>query len=141
MATNVVYNQGDNLSLPVPADTNAGDFVLVGDQGLFGVAMTDRGGGGNPATHASVQRSGVFTLPVSTATAANIGDKVFAKSDGTLTPEPDNGAGTDYLHVGWFVAPKGTTDGEPCQVLLAADGVDTPWPLPDNGDGEGGGES
>ncbi|GAB2762034.1 DUF2190 family protein [Nocardioides pakistanensis] len=40
------------LSLPVPDGTVAGDPVLVGS--LPGVAATDRGAGGNIATHATV---------------------------------------------------------------------------------------
>lgn len=117
MATNVTFNKGDNLSLPVPQGTKSGDFVLVGDQGLFGVAMTDRGGGGNPATHASVQRTGVFRLPVTTSTPADIGDKVYAEADGTLTPAAADGE-TPNTHVGWFVSAKGTESGEECDILL-----------------------
>lgn len=117
MATNVTFNKGDNLSLPVPQGTKSGDFVLVGDQGLFGVAMTDRGGGGNPATHASVQRTGVFRLPVDTSTPADIGDKVYAEADGTLTPAAADGE-TPNTHVGWFVSAKGTESGEECDILL-----------------------
>ena len=49
MATNVIYNDGDNLSLPVAADTASGDPVLVGANlasGLVGVALTAEGEGG-----------------------------------------------------------------------------------------------
>lgn len=114
MATNVRYAEGNNLSLPVATDTKSGTFVLVGDQGLFGVAMTDEGEGGNPTGYASVQREGVFALPVTTATAADIGDKVYATTAGALTPTE----GTN-THVGWFVSAKGTTAGEVVDILLA----------------------
>lgn len=114
MATNVRYHEGDNLSWPVPSGTKSGDFVLIGDQGLFGVAMTDRGAGGNPDTHASVQHQGVFALPVTTTTAADIGDKVYATSAGALTPVE-----TGNTHVGWFHSAKGTTAGEVVDIRLA----------------------
>ena len=114
MATNVRYHEGDNLSLPVKSGAKSGDFVLVGDQGLFGVAMTDEGAGGNPSGYASVRMQGVFGLPVTTTTAADIGDKVYATSAGALTP-----VATDNTHVGWFVSAKGTTAGEVVDIRLA----------------------
>lgn len=101
---NCVFPPADpsaKLSLPVSANKVSGDFVLVGDQGLFGVCATNRGEGGNPSTHASVWMEGVYELPVTTATAADIGDKVYATSAGALTP-----VATDNTHVGWFVAAK-----------------------------------
>lgn len=115
MATNVVYNEGDNLSWPVASGTASGDFVLIGDQGLFGVAMTDRGDGGNATTHASIQHQGVFSLPVSTTTAADIGDAVYAVPvTGVLTP-----VATGNILVGWFYTAKGTTANEACSIRLA----------------------
>lgn len=105
---NLVFNEGDKLSLPVPEDTKSGDFVLVGDQGLFGVAATDRGKGGNAPTHATVWMTGVYDLPVTTTTAADVGDKVYAVvATGALTPAA--GSSPANLHVGWFVEAKGTT--------------------------------
>lgn len=117
MATNVKYNDGEHLSWPVAEGTESGDFVLVGDQGLYGVAMTDRGEGGNPSTHASlrVPCGPVFSLPISTTTAADIGDKVYAvPATGVLTP-----VSTDNTHVGWFYSAKGTTADEVCDIALA----------------------
>lgn len=116
MATNVVFNEGDNLSWPVKAGTKSGDFVLIGDQGLFGVAMTDEGAGGNATGYASVQTQGVFALPVTTTTAADIGDKVYATAAGALTPSDGSGANT---HVGWLHSAKGTTAGEVVNIRLA----------------------
>lgn len=92
------------LSLPVASGKKSGDFVLVGDQGLFGVCATSRGEGGNVAGNASVWTEGVYDLPVTTTTAADIGDKVYATTAGALTP-----VATDNTHVGWFIGAKGTT--------------------------------
>lgn len=118
MAKNVVFHEGTNLSWPVAAGVKSGDFVLIGDQGLFGVAMTGRGEGGNASTHATVRTEGVFALPVGTTTAADIGDKVYAvAADGTLTPAA--GTSPANIHVGWFHSAKGTTAGEVVNVLLA----------------------
>lgn len=117
MATNVVYNEGDNLSWPVAEGTKSGDFVMIGDQGLFGVAMTDRGEGGNADTHASIQHQGVFALPVSTTTAADIGDIVYAvAATGVLTPAA--GSAPANIPVGWFYSAKSTTANEVVSVRL-----------------------
>lgn len=104
MKNEVFYpnDPSDKLSLPVASGVKSGDFVLVGDQGLFGVAATSRGEGGNPSTHASVWMAGVFRLPVTTTTAADVGDKVYATAAGVLTP-----VDTGNTHVGWFVEAKG----------------------------------
>lgn len=114
MATNEVYRNGDHLSWPVKAGATSGEFVLIGDQGLFGVAMTAEGEGGNPAGYATVWTEGVFALPVGTATAADPGDKVYATSAGALTPVE-----TGNTHVGWFHSAKGTTAGEVVNIKLA----------------------
>lgn len=94
----------DKLSLPVAADTASGAFVLVGDQGMFGVTATAEGEGGNADGYASVWTAGVFDLPVTTTTAADIGDKVYAVPvTGVLTP-----VSTANTFVGWFLEAKGT---------------------------------
>lgn len=116
MATNEVYRNGDHLSWPVAPGTESGDFVLIGDQGLFGVAQTAEGEGGNPAGYATVWTEGVFALPVGTTTAADIGDKVYVTSAGALTPADGSGSNT---HVGWFHSAKGTTAGEVVHIKLA----------------------
>lgn len=81
MATNEVFDEGDVLSLPVPAGTKSGDPVKVGS--LIGVAQTDRAdsangvfGGGNADGNASVDTDGVHRLNVTEA-VANIGDPVY----------------------------------------------------------------
>lgn len=109
MKNEVFYpnDPSDKLSLPVTSGKKSGDFVLIGDQGLFGVCATDEGKGGNPAGNASVWLAGVFKLPVSTATAADIGDIVYAvAATGVLTPAA--GSSPANIPVGWFVQAKGT---------------------------------
>lgn len=81
MATNVHFAQGDNLSLPVPNNTDSGAPVRVGS--LNGVAMTAEGDGGNPSGSASVQLVGVFDLEV-TGAVTNVGDPVYITSAGAL---------------------------------------------------------
>jgi len=49
---NEEFRPASELSLPVPVGTVSGDPVKVGS--LVGVAATDRGAGGNIATHATV---------------------------------------------------------------------------------------
>jgi predicted RecA/RadA family phage recombinase len=119
MKNEVFYpnDPSDKLSLPVAADTASGAFVLVGDQGLFGVTATAEGEGGNAAGYASVWTAGVYNLPVTTTTAADIGDKVYAvTASGNLTPADGSGAN---IHVGWFLEAKGTTAGEVVRIKLA----------------------
>lgn len=71
MATNVIFEDGNNLSLPVAQGTQAGDPVLVGadlTSGLVGIALTDEGGGvGNADGYASVQLEGVVDISVTGA--------------------------------------------------------------------------
>ena len=79
MAKNIVFNDGDNLSLPVASGTVSGDPVLIsGDlaSGLVGVATTSRGEGGNASTHASVQLKGVVSVTVTGAVTV-IGAPVY----------------------------------------------------------------
>lgn len=109
MKNEVFYpnDPSDKLSLPVADGTESGDFVLVGDQGLFGVAATDKGEGGNIAANASVWTAGVFDLPVGTNTAMDIGDIVYAVvATGALTPAA--GSSPANLPVGWALEAKGT---------------------------------
>lgn len=74
MATNIVFQDGDNLSLPVPANTKSGAPVRVG--GLNGVCLTAVGEGGNASDRASVQLKGVAAISV-TGAVANVGDPVY----------------------------------------------------------------
>lgn len=68
MATNQVYDHGDSLSLPVPADTASGVAVLVGE--LAGFTRNAEGEGGNDAGTATVDLVGCYEVTV----------------DGALTP-------------------------------------------------------
>lgn len=54
MATNIIYQPGEALSVAVthPAEPESGDPVRYGE--LTGVALTDEGDGGNSATHTTV---------------------------------------------------------------------------------------
>lgn len=64
MATNQVYDEGDEISVACtdPASPNSGDPILFGQLG--GVALTKKGDGGNASTNTSVAFEGVFRLSV-----------------------------------------------------------------------------
>lgn len=80
---NEIIRPGTELSLPVPAGTVSGDPVKVGS--LVGVAATDRGKGGNIATHATVLLDGrVYAFDVDGA-IAGVGTPIYIESDGDLT--------------------------------------------------------
>lgn len=79
MATNERFDDPTTLSLPVDTGVESSDPVMVGS--IPGVALTDRGDGGNAATFATVAIRGVFDLPVAGAIA--VGDPVYF-ADGTL---------------------------------------------------------
>jgi predicted RecA/RadA family phage recombinase len=80
---NKIYRPGNDLSLPVPSGTKSGEPVKVG--GFVGVASTNRGEGGNIATHASVDISGdVFELPVDGA-IASVGTAIYITSARALS--------------------------------------------------------
>lgn len=88
MATNEVYDEGDDLSLPVPSATVAGSPVLVGS--LVGVAQTDcasatNWGGGNPVGSATVKTEGVHKFNVVGATTVGLAVYVVAANPNTLT--------------------------------------------------------
>lgn len=111
MATNELFRDGDTLNLPVPAGTTSGDPVKVGS--LVGVALTDRGAGGNSSTYATVKRKGVFQLGVSGAISA-IGDPIyFVAADSTLT-----GTATGNTLYGYALKSKGADAGN-IPVVLA----------------------
>lgn len=80
---NEAFRPGGELSLPVPSGTKSGEPVVVG--ALVGVAATDRGAGGNIATHASVLIDGrVYQLDVDGA-IANAGTPIYITTTRTLT--------------------------------------------------------
>lgn len=120
MATNRVYKDGAQLSLPVPAGTTSGTALAVGE--LPVVALTDEGGGGNAAGFATVQAfpSPVFEFAVTgddgaTAggVAVGVGDPVFLQADGTINV---NAAGTWF---GYALAPVAAGATTTVRVKLA----------------------
>lgn len=82
MATNNRIAWHESHSLPVAEGVEANDPVIVG--ALVGVALTDRGAGGNEDTFATVAVDGVFDLEVTGALAA-AGTAVYITSAGALT--------------------------------------------------------
>lgn len=115
MATNIIFDHGDHISLPVPSGTKAGDPVRVG--GLNGVAVTDRAnestgpfntdgtlntaynaGGGNVAGNASVWLVGAASLLVK-GTGIAPGDPIYW--DAAATPKltkTNSGSLPEYGH-------------------------------------------
>lgn len=101
MAKNFVFDEADNISVPVPADTRAGTPLRVGVLNV--VTITDEGGAkqtinlgggasltqpsgsasGNKPGWASARLKGSANLDV-TGVAA-FGDPVYIKGDNTLT--------------------------------------------------------
>lgn len=79
MAKNVIFEEGDNLSVicTQPASPVSGDPVLFGD--LPGVALTDKGKGGNAATRTSVKFEGGAEFPVKGVNAG--GNSAVADGD------------------------------------------------------------
>ena len=82
MATNIIFNKGDQLSLPAthPATPESGMPVRVGD--VCGVALTDEGAGGNDAANTSIQFTGVVDVSVkgvngSGNSAVAVGDTIY----------------------------------------------------------------
>lgn len=105
MARNVIFQPGEQLSLPVPEDTASGDPVVIGI--LVGLALTDRGAGGNADTHATVLMAPSAVVEVSvTGAISNVGQAVYITSAGALTATQ----GTNTLY-GAALETKGTGDG------------------------------
>lgn len=82
MARNEVHPDGNDLSLPVPANTPSGAPVLVG--GIKGITQTARGEGGNVAGNASVRTRGTHRVSV-TGTINTVGQPVYITSANALT--------------------------------------------------------
>ncbi|WP_158548178.1 DUF2190 family protein [Desertihabitans brevis] len=123
MAKNIIFDQADQLSLPVRAGTKSGDPVRVG--GLNGVALTDRASASatpdpvrgpavnlNPDGHASVKLNGAAEFTVDFA-VANVGDPVYITADGALS-----GAATDNSLFGHALTTKTAPSG-PLTVRIA----------------------
>lgn len=80
MATNTKFEDGDYLSLPVPAATLSGAPVHIG-AGTNAVTQTKEGDGGNAAGFASCQLKGVHNVSV-TGAVATVGDYVYITTPG-----------------------------------------------------------
>lgn len=79
MAKNRIYEEADSLRLPVPAETESGDPVVVGN--IPGVAVTDRDATDGKAT---VDMDGAYKLPVKAVNKAGnskvaVGDIIYMK--------------------------------------------------------------
>lgn len=129
MATNEIFEDGTNLSLPVPTGTKSGEPVRVGD--INAVAQTDRNEGAtpdpiynlvvndNPVGNASCDLKGAFEFEGITF-AANIGDPIYitaATGHGVAAlRKTDAGDGTTPKY-GKALTTKSATSG-PLTVLL-----------------------
>lgn len=102
MATNSRFGGNRTRSLPVASGVESGAPVKVGS--LLGVALTDRGDGGNKPTHATVALDGGWDLSVTGALAA-AGTPVYITSGGALTA-----TATDNTVFGHSI-PGATADG------------------------------
>lgn len=72
MAKNVVFDNADQLEIPVIAGTVSGGPVVLGDY-LPGVALTDRDADGN----ATVKFSGVVNVSIVAAGAQSVGAIIY----------------------------------------------------------------
>lgn len=81
---NEAFVPAENLSLPVPEGTVSGEPVKIG--ALVGVAATNRGEGGNIATHASVLLGGTRAYLIDVDGAIEgVGTPVYITDNRTLT--------------------------------------------------------
>lgn len=109
---NEAITPGTELSLPVPAGTLSGEPVVVG--GLVGVAATDRGKGGNIATHATVLLDGrVYEFNVDGA-ISGAGTAIYVTSTRTLTTTATGNTlfGHSVCHADGTFATKSTGVGK-----------------------------
>ena len=98
MATNLVHRPGWQLSVAAthPSEPVAGDPVRLGEK--TGVALTDRGDGGNPTTHTTVDFGpAVWELEVEGVDgggneAVAVGDKIYyTDADDPVLNKKDTG--------------------------------------------------
>jgi predicted RecA/RadA family phage recombinase len=117
MAKNQVYDEGENLKLPVIAGTVSGGAVIVGM--IPGVALTTRDIAGN----AMVTTEGVYNLTV-TGAIASVGLPVYITS-ATYALVVAPGAGIQLF--GHAFAAKGAGAGViPVRIAQFAVASDTP---------------
>ncbi len=102
MATNQIYDHGDSVSLPVPADTAAGVPVLVG--AFVGFTRTAEGTGGNAENFATVDLVGCYEYAVTGALTP--GTAVYITAGGALTA-----TSTSNTLFGYSLTTKGSGSG------------------------------
>lgn len=117
MAKNRVFEEGDQITLPVIAGTVSGSPVIAGM--IPGVALTNRDSNGN----ATVKTSGVFNVSV-TGAIASVGLPVYITSaTGALVVAP--GIGIQLF--GHAMATKGAGAGTiPVRIAQYAVASDAP---------------
>lgn len=108
MATNDHFGHTRARVLPVASGVKSGDPVIVGS--LIGVALTDRGGGGNKAGNATVALDGAWDLTV-TGAAAAAGTPVYITSAGALNMTASGNTLFGYTIPGVTDGTKGAAAG------------------------------
>ena len=93
MAKNEVYTRLKFVLSLAKASMNSGDPVLIGDQGLHGVCLTDTNADGNVSVDVGLS---VYNLSVkghngTSDTAVDVGDKVYL-TDGETFLDVDSSA-------------------------------------------------
>lgn len=110
MATNQVFDQADQLSVPCtqPATPVSGDPVLFGQRP--GVALTDEGDGGNIATETTVKFSGVYEFSVKgeTTTDNAIAAGAILYYDAAATPHKLNADASNGVRFGYAMDAVGS---------------------------------
>lgn len=114
MAKNNVFAWDRSRSLPVAEGVESGAPVQVGD--LIGVALTDRGAGGNADGYATVALNGAWDFPVATATARDVGEPVYITPAGAITTTDNSGANALF---GYCLTAKAATAGVTVTIELA----------------------
>lgn len=102
MAKNQVFDRGDSVSLPVPADTAAGVPVVIGS--FVGTTRTAEGTGGNAENYATVDLVGCYEFTVTGALTP--GTPVYITSGGALTA-----TATSNTLWGYSLTTKGSGNG------------------------------
>ena len=85
MAKNFVQ-VGKHLTVPVDSAVKSGDLAAVGENGLFGIALTDAKTDDGTNYYTTIAVDGVWNIPVSDAVA--VGDVVNAKPVGSSSSGP-----------------------------------------------------
>lgn len=116
MSKNKELDIGSNIQVPVPEGTESGDPVLLGDQGLCGVAETGRNSDGNATV--VMPPSAVYRIPVEgkgkeANQVIDQFDKVFI--DGEVV----NADATNGTFFGWVLDKVASGKTETVRVKLA----------------------